>query len=102
MSLVTRINERQSFLAETTQVGSSRGWNTWGPVPVSWAALYNEAERIKVTGTIRLEVLGGKVLTYQDGQNMGNLPPAVYVLTGSIDMYVQNVNEPTRAIITRL
>lgn len=102
MSLVTRINERQSFLAETAQVGSSRSWNTWGPVPVSWAALRNEAERIELTGTIRLEVLGGKVLVYQDGENMGNLPPAVYVFTGSIDMYVQNVNEPARAIITRL
>lgn len=102
MSLVTRINERQSFLAETTQVGSSRSWNTWGAVPVSWAALRNEAESINLTGTIRLEVLGGKVLVYQDGENMGNLPPAVYVFTGSIDMYVQSVNEPARAIITRL
>ena len=102
MSLVTRINEQQSFLAESTQVGSSRGWNTWGTVPVSWAALRNEAERINVTGTIRLEVLAGNVLTYQDAKNMGNLPPAVYVFTGSIEMYVHNVNKPTRVIITRL
>ena len=102
MSLVTRINEQQSFLAESTQVGSSRGWNTWGAVPVSWAALRNEAESINVTGTIRLEVLAGNVLTYQDAKNMGNLPPAVYVFTGSIDMYVPDVNKPTRVIITRL
>ena len=102
MSLVTRINEQQSFLAESTQVGSSRGWNTWGTVPVSWAALRNEAERINVTGTIRLEVLAGNVLTYQDANNMGNLPPAVYVFTGSIDMYVPDANKPTRVIITRL
>ena len=102
MSLVTRINEQQSFLAESTQVGSSRGWNTWGTVPVSWAALRNEAERINVTGTIRLEVLAGNVLTYQDAKNMGKLPPAVYVFTGSIDMYALDVNQTVRAIITRL
>lgn len=101
MALKLVASGKNTTLIESSGESSPRGWGTWKQPIVPWCKLTGGGEAIELTGPVRIEHITGRVLTYQNGANLGLISSGVYVRTGKIALYIQYV-EPVQVIITRL
>ncbi|MDK8242869.1 hypothetical protein [Corynebacterium coyleae] len=96
---------RDSVLMRCTgKTPSARNWATWEPAtPHPALTISGTGEMLEtVSGRWRVEVLEGRVLTYLDGANMGNLTQGTYAYEGQLRIYNMAAGAPLVLILTRL
>lgn len=93
---------RDSALIESSGVASYRNWGTWKTDVPPWASVMEKGEELRVEGRFRLEVLSSEILTYVNGPRLGTLGRGVYILDGTVRMFIQSPNASAQAVLTRL
>lgn len=95
---------RDAALLQTTEVVSSRGWNTWNKATLPmWTTLAGNNEAIStVAGRWKLEVINGSCLAYVNDVNMGVKTTGNHVFNGALRIYQMSGTEHTDAVLTRL